>query len=83
MQEEIDKELYTYLSEILDLLCEEKNNSTNVIDTLIENNASNDGFSKHCHKCNEQNIQNRKKNCPCCKSKIPIYIGGIAKAKYN
>lgn len=71
MQEEIDKELYTYLSEILDLLREEKNNSTNVIDALIENNVSNNGFSKHCRNCNEQNIQNRKKNCPHCKAKLP------------
>ena len=35
MQEVIDKELYTYLSEILNLLSEEKLISTNTIDSLI------------------------------------------------
>jgi len=78
MQEEIDKELYTYLSEILGLLCKEKSNSTNVIDVLVENNESNNRFSKYCPNCNEQNIQNRKQNCPSCNAKLPT-LGELQK----
>jgi hypothetical protein len=78
MQEEIDKELYTYLSEILGLLYKEKLNSTNVIDILIENNESNNRFSKYCPNCNEQNIQNRKQNCPSCNAKLPT-LGELQK----
>ena len=36
MQEAIDKELYTYLSEIIDLLCEEKLFSINNIDSFMD-----------------------------------------------
>ena len=46
MQEVIDKELYIYLSEILDLLYDEKLFTVNNINSIVNNIGSND----HCNK---------------------------------
>ena len=37
MQDIMDKELHAYISEILNLLCEEKVSTTNIIDSLVPN----------------------------------------------
>src|SRR6266540_746370 len=71
MQEVIDKELHIYLSEIFDLLCDEKSSAINNIDSIVNNIGSNDRCSKRCLSCNEQNIDNRKQTCPKCKSCLP------------
>jgi hypothetical protein len=78
MQEEIDKELFIYLSEILGQLNEEKLSSTNVINTLMTNRVSKNGFDKYCSNCNEYNIENKKQCCPKCKSKLPT-LGELRK----
>ncbi len=46
MQNMMNKELYIYLSEILDLLCKEKLSITNNIDSLIANIKLNDYYNK-------------------------------------
>lgn len=74
MQKEIDKELYIYLSEIIDLLCKEKSALTNEIDILMENIISNNGHNKYCSNCNEKNIENRKQTCPKCRFRLPTLI---------
>ncbi|RHZ84150.1 hypothetical protein Glove_85g68 [Diversispora epigaea] len=71
MQEVIDKELYNYLSDILNLLSEEKLSSTNTIDSLISSTGINITNIKQCPKCHQQNIENRKKICPKCKTRLP------------
>ena len=60
MQEVIDKELYTYLSEIIELLCEEKLSAVNNINSFIDNTGSSEHCSKKCPSCNELDIDNRK-----------------------
>jgi len=80
MQEVIDKELYIYLTEILDLLSEEKSSSTNVIDSLITSTATNINSMKECPSCNQQNIENRKQVCPTCGMRLPT-LGEIQKGK--
>src|SRR5581483_8619962 len=58
MQEVIDKELYTYLSEIIELLCEEKLSAVNNINFFIDNTGSSECCSKKCPSCNELDIDN-------------------------
>ncbi len=57
MQEVIDKELHTYLSEILKLLHKEKLASINTIDSLIAT-MTNIITMKECLNCNQKNIEN-------------------------
>src|SRR6185312_686569 len=71
MQEVIDKELYTYLSEIIELLCEEKLSSVNNINSFIDNTGSSERCSKKCPSCNELDIDNRKQVCPKCRTRLP------------
>ncbi len=68
MQEAINKELYNYLTNILNLLFEEKLSSTNAIDSLIASTGTNITNMKECPNCHQQNIENRKKKCPICKT---------------
>ena len=68
MQEAINKELYNYLANILNLLSEEKLSSTNAIDSLITSTGTNITNMKECPNCHQQNIENRKKKCPICKT---------------
>lgn len=70
MQKVIDKELHTYLSEILKLLHEEKLASINTIDSLVAT-ATNITAMKECLNCNQRNIENRKQTCPKCKERLP------------
>ena len=72
MQDVIDKELHSYLSEILDTLNEEKLSTINKVDSLITNTGSNDRCNKQCPSCKEQNIDNRKQVCPNCRARLPI-----------
>ncbi len=51
MQEAIDKELYNYLTNILNLLSEEKLSSTNAIDSLIVFTRTNITNMKKCPNC--------------------------------
>ena len=51
MQEIINNELYTYLSDILNLLSEEKLISTNTIDSLIATTTTNITCMKECPNC--------------------------------
>jgi hypothetical protein len=37
----------------------------------MANKVSNNGFNKYCLNCNEYNIENKKQNCPKCKTKLP------------
>ena len=71
MEEEINKELRIYLSEILDILCEEKSSTTNAIEVLIANNNSNNNCNKQCFNCSERGISNRKQICPKCNTRLP------------
>jgi len=71
MQEVIDQELYTYLTEILELLCEEKLSATNEIDSLVASTSSSSRCDKQCPNCGERNIENRKQICPKCKARLP------------
>ena len=48
MQEAINQELHIYLTEILELLCNEKSSTTNVIDSLIDNLGLNNHYNKQC-----------------------------------
>ena len=67
MQEVFNNKLYTYLSDILNLLSEEKLISTNTIDSLIATTITNITCMKECPNCHQQNIENRKQICPVCK----------------
>ncbi|KAF0432016.1 hypothetical protein F8M41_005337 [Gigaspora margarita] len=71
MQEAINQELYTYLNEILELLCEEKLSAANEIDSFIANTGSSSHCDKRCTSCGEQNIENRKQVCPNCRVRLP------------
>lgn len=71
MQKIIDKELYKYLDDILNLLSEEKLSSTNTIDSLISSTRINITNMKECPSCHQQNIENRKKACPRCQTRLP------------
>ncbi|RHZ80675.1 hypothetical protein Glove_132g173 [Diversispora epigaea] len=71
MQQEFNHELYNYLTEIIEQLCDEKLSTTNNIDALIENTLFNNSHKKYCSNCNEKNIENRKQNCPKCQSRLP------------
>ena len=71
MQEVIDKELHTYLSEIFKLLHEEKLASINTINSLIAI-MTNITTMKECLNCNQKNIENRKQTCPKCKERLLI-----------
>jgi len=64
MQDVIDKKLYTYVSEILTLLSDEKISATNTIESIITDAATNINSMKKCPNCNQQNIENRKQVCP-------------------
>ena len=52
MQEAIDEELNIYLSQILNLLSEEKLSPTNFIDSLIASTATDINRMKKCPRCN-------------------------------
>ena len=71
MQNIMNKELHAYISEILNLLCEEEVSTTNIINSLVANIGSNDYHNKYCLSCKEQNIDNRKQVCPNCKAHLP------------
>jgi len=71
MQEVIDKELYNYLTDILNLLSKEKLSSPNTIDSLVASTGINITDMKECPNCHQQNIENRKKICPKCKTRLP------------
>ena len=74
MQDVIDKELHSYLSEILDTLNEEKLSTINKVDSLITNAGSNDRCNKQGPICKEQNIENRKQVCPNCQAHLPTLL---------
>jgi len=71
IQEVIDKELHTYLFEILKLLHKEKLASINTIDSFIVT-TTNIITMKEYLNCNQKNIKNRKQTCPKCKERLPI-----------
>ena len=52
MQEAIDEELNIYISQILNLLSEEKLSPTNFIDSLIASTATDINRMKKCPRCN-------------------------------
>ncbi|CAG8571090.1 5002_t:CDS:2, partial [Scutellospora calospora] len=70
MQEVLDKELHDYLSEILNLLLEEKLSKINNIDVLANSIGSNDHCKKRCFECSEKNIDNRKQVCSKCSARL-------------
>ncbi|RHZ53903.1 hypothetical protein Glove_433g27 [Diversispora epigaea] len=71
MQQELNCELYNYLNEIIDQLCNEKVTTINNVDSIIESMSSNNSQSKYCSNCKERNIDNRKQTCPKCRFKLP------------
>lgn len=71
MQDAIDKELYTYVYDILTLLSDEKLSATNTIDSIIADAATNINSMKKCPNCNQQHIENRKQVCPTCRMRLP------------
>ncbi|RIB22101.1 hypothetical protein C2G38_2296948 [Gigaspora rosea] len=68
MQEIVDKELHAYLAEILNLLSAERSSSTNIIDSFVASTTTNTTNMKMCLGCGRQNIENRKRICPECKT---------------
>ncbi|RHZ81568.1 hypothetical protein Glove_117g420 [Diversispora epigaea] len=70
MENEIHEELTKYLSIILDELCTEKNQETNPIDELVQQ-QSQMGNMKKCTVCQTSNINNKKRVCPTCHNKLP------------
>ncbi|CAG8608328.1 9857_t:CDS:2 [Diversispora eburnea] len=67
MQDVLDRELYSFLSEIFNLLSEEKSSVINTIDSLIASAETNITSMKQCLNCHQKNIENRKQTCPKCK----------------
>jgi len=63
MQDAIDKELYTYVFDILTLLSDEKLSATNTIDSIMADAATNINSMKKCPNCDQQHIENRKQVC--------------------
>jgi hypothetical protein len=74
MQEVIDEELNIYLSQILNLLSEEKLSPTNFIDSLVASTATDTTHMKQCPSCNQQQIANRKQVCPTCRTRLPTLV---------
>ncbi|RHZ57719.1 hypothetical protein Glove_384g16 [Diversispora epigaea] len=70
MENEIYEELTNYLSIILGELCAEKNQETNPIDELVQQ-QSQMGNMKKCTVCQTSNIDNKKRVCPTCHNKLP------------
>ncbi|RHZ53881.1 hypothetical protein Glove_433g7 [Diversispora epigaea] len=54
MQQEFNHELYNYLTEIIEQLCDKKLSTTNNIDALIENTLFNNSHKKYCSNFNEK-----------------------------
>ncbi|RIB22656.1 hypothetical protein C2G38_2173435 [Gigaspora rosea] len=71
MQKVIDKELCSYLAEVLQLLIKEKLLSINSIDSLVASTPTNTTKIKLCPGCNMQNIKNQKRICLNCKAQLP------------
>ena len=69
MKNEIHKELIEYLTIILEELCNEKNQKTNIINELIHQ-QSKTGYIKKCHVCQTSDIDNKKQVCPKCHTKL-------------
>ncbi|KAG9297899.1 hypothetical protein G9A89_000835, partial [Geosiphon pyriformis] len=67
---EIHQELTNYLTIILEELCAEKSQETNVIDKLVQH-QSQIGSLKKCPVCQLSNIDNKKQVCPACYNKLP------------
>jgi ribosomal protein L37AE/L43A len=80
MQEALNKELYTYLSEILNLLSEEKSSSINTIDSLVTSAGINVTSMKQCPNCHQQNIENQKQTCPKCRTCL-LKLAEVQKGK--
>ncbi|KAF0504095.1 hypothetical protein F8M41_019631 [Gigaspora margarita] len=72
MQKVFDEELYDFLTDIFNLLVEEKLASNNIIDSLISSIGTNIIYMKICSSCNRQNIENQKRKCPECRMRLPI-----------
>jgi len=70
MVNEIHEELTNYLTIILEELCVEKSQETNVIDELVQH-QSQIGSVKKCSACQLSNIDNKKRVCPACRNKLP------------
>jgi len=70
IQKVINKELYSYLSDIINLLSEKKSSSTNIIDSLISSIRINITNIKVYSNYHLQNIENRKKMYPECKTRL-------------
>lgn len=71
MKQKFNKELYNYLSKMLDQPIMEKLSLNNSIDTLIESMISNNGYDKYCSNCNKKGIENWKQACLKCRSRLP------------
>jgi len=69
MQSLLDKELYDYLSIVLDEACVEKKNDTNLIDSLVAECSGTTNKQKKCYSCGKSAIENSKQKCPDCVTK--------------
>ena len=70
MKTECEQELDIYLSSILKALVAEKKNQLNFIDLIVKNKKGTSSQSKWCAKCNATNIDNKKRTCPQCGTKL-------------
>jgi hypothetical protein len=70
MQKLIDQQLYDYLTVILDEACDEKKENLNVIDNLMASQNMKMGKQKKCHECGKDEIENSKRKCPQCNTKL-------------
>src|SRR6185369_10375610 len=71
MKREAEIELVNFINEIINDLCIEKEERKEEIDELakIQNNIP--GKSKKCPGCFKSDIDNKKKICPDCRTKLP------------
>src|SRR5947209_3086792 len=70
MKTECEQELDIYLLSILKALIAEKKNQPNFIDLIVKNKKDISSQSKWCAKCNATNIDNKKRTCSQCGTKL-------------
>ncbi|RHZ81206.1 hypothetical protein Glove_123g14 [Diversispora epigaea] len=71
MKNILEKELINYIDEIIDELIIEKQKEKNEIDKLVLSQSGSMGKMKKCISYGKTEIENKKKNCPECNSKLP------------
>ncbi|RIB06887.1 hypothetical protein C2G38_2215983 [Gigaspora rosea] len=79
MEKVLEIELLEFINEIISNLYSEKNQKVNEIDKLVEKQNSLSNKNKQCLNCFESEIDNKKRNCPKCNTKLPT-LASISQA---